>query len=178
MHKLRFVGLFLFFFALLAVLSDLSGAPKGWGYVLRGAASFLQPVLTGWHMEVHPERQPTLWLVRGGQSLPFQFGLEKWALSLLPFLSLVIATPVLSLTRRASVAALGIGAMFVLDLIIILLYPTLVVRGAITDIVGTFLGLLTFVGAPVILWFALTFRELSSVWRFEFPTPTTARSKP
>ena len=30
---------------------------------------------------------------------------------------------------------------------------------------GTFLGLLTFVGGPVILWFVLTFRQLQAVWR-------------
>ena len=49
-----------------------------------------------------------------------------------------------------------------------LLYPWLVGNpDAVTDIVGTFLGLLTFVGGPVILWFALTYRELRGVWRLE-----------
>ncbi len=57
-------------------------------------------------------------------------------------------------------------ALFALDLVVLLLYPWLVGSpNAVTDITGTFLGLLTFVGAPVILWFMLTFRELGAVWR-------------
>jgi hypothetical protein len=69
--------------------------------------------------------------------------------------------------RRWLLAALiGIAGFFLLDLLVVLLYPLLVTRpNAVTDITGTFLGLLTFVGAPIILWFALTFERLRSVWR-------------
>ena len=61
---------------------------------------------------------------------------------------------------------MGVVGLFALDLLILLLYPFLVGSpNAFTEIIGTFLGLLTFVGGPVILWFALTFRQLQSVWR-------------
>ena len=64
------------------------------------------------------------------------------------------------------VIAILLVVLFALDLMILLVYPFLVGSpNALTDIAGTFLGLLTFVGGPVILWFALTFRELRDVWR-------------
>jgi len=88
------------------------------------------------------------------------------ALSLLPLLALLGATPGLDARAIALRAALGIAGLFVLDLLVLLLYPWLVGNpNAVTDIVGTFLGLLTFVGAPVILWFVLTYRILREVWR-------------
>ena len=46
-------------------------------------------------------------------------------------------------------------------IVIVAVFPLLVFyKNAFTDIIGTFLGLIAFVGAPVIIWFALTFREL------------------
>ncbi|MEO8605087.1 MAG: hypothetical protein ABI629_21145, partial [bacterium] len=66
----------------------------------------------------------------------------------------------------AARAAIGVAALFALDLLVLLLYPWLVGNpNAVTDITGTFLGLLTFVGAPVILWFALTYRSMRDVWQ-------------
>jgi hypothetical protein len=46
------------------------------------------------------------------------------------------------------------------------LFPVLVFyKNPFTDVLGTFLGLITFVGAPVIIWFALTFRQLQQILR-------------
>ena len=56
------------------------------------------------------------------------------------------------------------------------LYPWLVGNpNAFTDIVGTFLGLLTFVGGPVILWFALTYEQLRGVWALDPAMDEAAR---
>lgn len=58
--------------------------------------------------------------------------------------------------------------LFALDLLILALYPWLVgAPNPLTDILGTFLGLLTFVGGPVILWFALTYEQLRGMWKLE-----------
>ena len=85
---------------------------------------------------------------------------------MLPLLSLLGATPGLGAGAIALRALAGIAGLFALDLLILLLYPFLVGSpNAFTDIIGTFLGLLTFVGGPVILWFVLTFKQLRPVWR-------------
>ena len=64
---------------------------------------------------------------------------------------------------RRRLGLMGAGGLlcFAIDTLIVALFPLLVFyKNAFTDVVGTFLGLVAFVGAPVIIWFALTFREL------------------
>ena len=166
--KAAFVARFLAVFAVLVVAGWLTDAPKGYAAALRVAATITSPLANGWSLEQRPS--PTgrqeIWFRRGNEQLRLGLGLEALALGLLPLLSLLGATPSLGLAGLATRAVLGIAALFVLDLLILLLYPLLVGSpNAVTDIAGTFLGLLTFVGGPVILWFALTFRQLHTVWR-------------
>jgi hypothetical protein len=166
--KLAFVVRFLAVFALLIAAGWLSGAPARYASALRVAASFTSPLANGWSLE---QRAPItgrqeIWFRRGNDQLRLGLSLEALALGLLPLLSLFGATPGLGAARLAGRAAIGVIALFALDLAILLVYPFLVGSpNALTDIIGTFLGLLTFVGGPVILWFALTFRELHDVWR-------------
>lgn len=169
MSRTRFVGRFLLLFALLVTLGGLSGAPRGYATALRLAATAASPLVNGWNLE---QRAPAadgrqqLWFRRGNAQLRLELGLAQLALGLLPLLALLGATPGLGLGALARAALLGSAALFLLDLGVVLLYPWLVAHpGALTDLVGTFLGLLTFVGAPVILWFALTFHQLRPVWR-------------
>ena len=82
-------------------------------------------------------------------------------MGLVPLLALLAATPKLGLRHRAVLMAVGTALNFLVDSVILALFPLLVFyKNAFTDVVGTFLGLIAFVGAPVIIWFALTFREL------------------
>jgi len=166
--KLAFVIRFLAVFALLIVVGWWSTAPVAYAGALRVAASFTSPLANGWSLEQRPETtgRQEIWFRRGNDQLRLGLSLQALALGLLPMLSLLGATPGMGPARMAGRAAIGIAALFALDLVILLLYPALVgSKNALTDIVGTFLGLLTFVGGPVILWFALTFRELHDVWR-------------
>jgi len=165
MSRTRFVAVFLGSFLLVVTLSALVDVPRYYGATLRGLAAVTQPALTGWRFEERPGVQPPLWLRSGERRIPFYFSLEKWALGLYPLLSLIAATPRLSWKRRLACVAGGIGGLLMLDLLVVLLYPFLIKEGALPQIIGQFLGLVTFVGAPVILWFALTFREMSGVWR-------------
>jgi len=56
---------------------------------------------------------------------------------------------------------IGTATLLLVDALIVALFPLLVFyKNAFTDVIGTFLGLIAFVGAPVIIWFGLTFREL------------------
>ena len=53
---------------------------------------------------------------------------------------------------------------FMISALIVALFPLLVFyTNAFTDIIGTFLGLIAFVGAPAIIWFGLSFRELQGL---------------
>jgi hypothetical protein len=80
------------------------------------------------------------------------------------------ATPGLHIRRRALLMLVGAGLCLLIDTLILVLFPLLVfyqtgdspatIGSASIDVLGTFLGLVGFVGAPVIIWFALTFREL------------------
>jgi len=163
-----FVGRFLALFALLAVLGFISDAPRHYADALRVAGTVTSPLLNGWSLEQRDAAagQQEIWFRRGNDQLRLALGLQPMALSLLPLLALLGATPGLDARAIALRAALGIAGLFVLDLLVLLLYPWLVGNpNAVTDIVGTFLGLLTFVGAPVILWFVLTYRILREVWR-------------
>jgi hypothetical protein len=168
-----FVGRFLLLFALLVALGWALAAPRGYAAALRGAATLTSPLVNGWSLERRdaPAGRQEIWFRRGNSELRLALGLEQLALGLLPLLALLGATPGLGSRRLATSAIAGVAALFALDLLVVLAYPWLVGSpNALTDIVGTFLGLLTFVGGPVILWFALTYQQLRGVWRLE-PSP-------
>ncbi|MGE0519815.1 MAG: hypothetical protein AB7P78_12540 [Candidatus Binatia bacterium] len=166
----RFIARFLALFALLIAAGGYANAPAGYARALRATASVMSPMVNGWSLEQRPAPagQQEIWFRRGNQQLRLALGLEQLALGALPLLALLGATPGLGLRRLALCAAVGCAALFGLDLAIILAYPWLIASpNAVTDIIGMFLGLLTFVGAPVILWFALTYAQLRHVWRLQ-----------
>ncbi len=178
MSKLAFIGRFLALFALLILLGWFARAPARYAGALHATANVIAPATSGWWLETRSDQGGTgqLWLRRGEQEMRMLLSLEALALSLLPFLALLGATPGLGWRQLLIRAAIGCAGLFALDLLVLLLYPVLVpsptaaptttarVAEALTDISGTFLGLLTFVGGPVILWFALTFDRLRGVW--------------
>ena len=165
--RAAFVARFLVLFALLAYGGFLSDAPRRYAGVLRVAGTATSPLINGWSLEQReaPSGRQEIWFRRGNDQLRLALGLQSMALSLLPLLALLGATPGLGVRGLASRAAIGVTALFGLDLLVVLLYPWLIDRSAVADVAGTFLGLLTFVGGPVILWFALTYRALRDVWR-------------
>jgi hypothetical protein len=72
--------------------------------------------------------------------------------------ALLGATPGIALRRHAALIVAGIFLCFVFHAFVVILFPLLVYyKNPFTDVVGTFLGLTSFVGAPVIIWFALVF---------------------
>jgi hypothetical protein len=168
MNKLAFIGRFLLVFALLITVGWLTNAPSRYARSLQTVASFAGPVTSGWWLEERVNRGVTqIWFRQGEQELRLLLSLEALSLGLLPLLSLLGATPGLGVRRLFFCVLIGSVGVFALDLLVLLLYPFLVLHpNAFTDITGTFLGLLTFVGAPVILWFGLTFTQLRPVWGF------------
>lgn len=166
--KAAFVARFLGVFALLIVAGWLTGAPQRYAAALRAAASVTSPFANGWSLDGRDRAggRQEIWFRRGNDELRLGLSLDALAFGLLPLLALLGATPGLGAARLAARVAAGAAGLFVLDLLVLLLYPYLVGSpNAFTDIAGTFLGLLTFVGGPVILWFVLTYRQLRAVWR-------------
>jgi hypothetical protein len=163
-----FVLRFLVLFGLLATLGFWLRVPQGYGEALRLAGSLTSPLVNGWTLERRPAADglQQVWFRRANDQLRLAIGLEQMALSLLPLLALLGATPGLGAAALAARAGLGLAGLFLLDLLVVWLFPWLVGSpGPTTDILGTFLGLLTFVGGPVILWFALTYDRLRDVWQ-------------
>ena len=165
--RTAFVARFLALFALLIVGGWITDAPRRYAEALRVAGTITSPLVNGWTLERRDAStgRQEVWFRRGNDQLRLAIGLEQMALSLLPLLALLGATPGLGARGFALRAAIGVAGLFALDLLVIWLFPWLVQRGPVTDVIGTFLGLLTFVGGPVILWFALTYRTLRHVWR-------------
>lgn len=168
MSRTAFVARFLGLFAALILAGSALGVPARYASLLAAAAGAASPLVTGWWLEPRPAAAggAGFWYRSGETAIPLQLSLEALALGLLPLLSLIGATPGLNARRLLTAAALGATGIFLLDLLVLVLYPLLVSRpNPLTDIAGGFLGLLTFVGGPVILWFVLTFDRMKGVWR-------------
>ena len=187
MSKPAFVGRFLAIFALLIVAGWATQATSRYASMLRTTVAAVSPVVTGWWIETRDDGgKPQVWFRRSGvggtdeaqqdRQLKLLLSLDALALGLLPLLSLFGATPGLGWKRLLGGAAIGVLALFALDSLVLLLYPALVSGGALPDIAGTFLGILTFVGGPVILWFVLTFDRMRGVWRLPVRTSSGDRS--
>ncbi len=160
MKKGRFLGACLLLFALL--LGAWKGTQSGRWYTdgVLASAAIVGPMLHGWVLETRADEAGPVW-VHGGNRVKLSLQFDALAVGVVPLLALLAATPGLPLRRRATVMCVGVGLNFLADVLIVALFPVLVFyKNPFTDVVGTFLGLIAFVGAPVIIWFALTFREL------------------
>jgi hypothetical protein len=161
MKKTRFLANCLGVFALLLIA--WKGTPSGRWYTegMLAFAGVVGPMTHGWVLETDPHGQEKPAWVHGSNQVQLSIQFDALAVGLVPLLALLAATPGLSLRRRAGLMVAGGALNFMVDTLIITLFPLLVFyKNPFTDVVGTFLGLIAFVGAPVIIWFALTFREL------------------
>lgn len=161
MSKLRFLALFLLFFAILLGLWNVTPLSEWYTAALLEAARGIGPALHGWILEPASNGFPR-W-VRDEASVELKIQFDALAVGVVPLLALIGATPGLAPLRRLRVTAVAILLFFAIDVLIVVLFPLLVhYDNAATDIGGTFLGMIGFVGAPVILWFVLTFPQIRS----------------
>ncbi len=164
LNKLRFLGTFLVSFALLLVAWQGADGARWYTRGLLTAAALVGPALHGWVLETAPDgaTQPT-W-VHGDRHVRASVQFDALAVGLVPMLALLLATPAVCIRRRVLLLVSGAALYFAVDILIVALFPVLVFyKNPFTDVLGTFLGLITFVGAPVIIWFALTFRQFRQV---------------
>jgi len=160
MSKLRFLATFLLFFAILLALWNRTPAAEWYTGALLYAAAALGPALHGWILEPGAAGGFPVW-VRDPARVDLKIHFDALAVGLVPLLALVAATPGLAPLRHLRTAALAAVLFFAVDVAIIVLFPLLVhYNNAATDIGGTFLGMIGFVGAPAIIWFVLTFPQI------------------
>ena len=165
--KWRFAGTFLLMFAILIVVwwrFDVATRYRGCALA---TAQLVSPVVNGWWLDYdRPGLSNDVVFRRGDLQLPMLLQLPALSMGLMPFLSLVVATPGLG-WKRATVTAIG-GAVlyFLVDVIIVLAYPPIMDHpNIVKDTLGVFSGLVAFVVAPLGLWFVLTYPALRSIWQ-------------
>jgi hypothetical protein len=172
MRKFRFLSACLVVFGAFLVGWKLTDASRWYTEGMLALAGFFGPLLHGWVLEPNPGGVgPPTW-VEGSNRVDLTIQFDALSVGLVPLLALLAATPGLGRSRRLLLMAVGAALNFVIDALILALFPLLVwYKNAFTDVVGTFLGLIAFVGAPVIIWFALTFRELQQTLPSLRPRP-------
>ncbi len=159
MNKVRFLGTFLVLFAALLVVWSALDASRWYTSALLACAGLVGPPLHGWVLETNAPTGP-VW-VHGSNQVRAAIQFDALAIGIVPVLALLAATPGFALRRRVLVMCVGAALCFAIDALIVALFPLLVFyKNPFTDVIGTFLGLIAFVGAPVIIWGALAFREL------------------
>jgi hypothetical protein len=165
--KWRFAGKFLISFAILMVL----WAQSDFGTLYRSAAlavvGFLSPLVNGWQLEYDQPGAIAAVLFRSGRSeLPMLLQLPALSMGLVPFVSLILATPGQGAKRTAINVVLGSCLYFLVHVIVVLAYPLIMDRpNTVKDTLGVFTGLMAFVVAPLGLWFVLTYPALRSLWQ-------------
>jgi len=154
MRKARFLASFFFLFAVLLVLWTQSQASEWYTRLLLAVCGPLGTMLHGWILEAGT---PPVW-VHGAARVDLAIQFDALAVGLVPLVALLGATPGIPWRRHLFLIAIGIAICFVFHAFVVVLFPLLVYyKNAFTDVVGTFLGLTSFVGAPVIIWFVLVF---------------------
>ncbi len=155
MNKTRFLGAFLLWFALLLILWRLlPWVGSAWQALLVATGTLFGPVLHGWVLS--PEGSSLIWQ-RGQARVPLSLQFDALGAALVPTSALLLATPGMSWLARSLRCAWAACLLFAIQALVVVLFPVLVFyKNAATDVLGVFLGMLSFVGAPAILWFLLT----------------------
>jgi len=161
MNKGRFLCRFLAAFALLLVGWRWSDASQWCTRGLLAGAGLLGPSLHSWVLEAPPHGQAVPVWVQGQHRVSASLQFDALTVGVVPALALLLATPGLGFRRRMLLLVVAASLCFAIDTMIVALFPVLVFyKNPVTDVAGTFLGLIAFVGAPVIIWFGLTFPQL------------------
>lgn len=161
MTKLGFLARFLGGFAGFLTLWGLTPLAEWSETLVLGAAGTIGPATHGWVLlEAIGDSRFPVWQ-RGAATVELRIQFDALTIGLVPLAALIAATPGLSWTRRMSTGVVGSALCLAIDIVIVTLFPLLVhYENPVTGIGGTFLGLVGFVGAPVIVWFGLVHHDL------------------
>ena len=164
--KSRFAVKFLLTFALLLVVWWQLDVATRYRTAVLATAQLVSPIVNGWWLDYdQPGMVDPVVFRRADRQLPMLLQLPALSMGMMPFLSLVVATPGLGWRRLAATAGLGSLLFVVVHVLVVLTYPFVMDRpNFIKDTAGVFSGLVAFVVAPLGLWFVLTYPVLRSVW--------------
>lgn len=174
--KGRFAVRFLLAFAGLVVVWWLTDFGELYRVAVLATARVLSPLVNGWWLDYErPGLADPVVFRLGSEQLPMLLQLPALSMALMPFLSLVGATPGLGWRRGLLAAGAGSVLFFAVHVTIVLIYPVVMNRpNFIKDTVGVFSGMVAFVVAPLALWFALTYPALRNLWQLS-PPPRAGR---
>lgn len=162
MKKLLFLVRFLVSFALLLWAWSASGIAPAYTRAMLALAGVLGPITHGWMLQpVLPDGpQHPVW-VHGTARVDLTIQFDQLAIGLVPMIALFLATPGVPPLRRIRQIALGVLLSYLCNAAILAAFPLLVFyKNDFTDVFGTFVGMVGFVGLPAILWFALAFEDV------------------
>jgi hypothetical protein len=170
--KLRFAAFFSVTFTLLMVLWWAVDVAQFYRNAVLLVAQAVSPLINGWFLEHdRPGLVNEVVFRSGDRQLAMLLQLPALSMGLVPLLSLIMATPGMTMGRAAVRAALGAVLYFLLDTVVVLTYPFIMDHpNVVKDTLGVFTGLIAFVVAPLALWFVLTYPALRSTWRITPPS--------
>ena len=125
MNKVRFLATFLVIFAVLLVLWSRLDAARWYTAGLLACAGIIGPTLHGWVLETNADGGP-VW-VHGNSSVRAAIQFDALAVGIVPVLALLAATPALSLRRRSVLMCVGCALCFLVDALIVALFPLLAI---------------------------------------------------
>ncbi len=169
--KWRFAATFLLTFALLVVVWWEFDVATHYRAAALAIGQVLSPSINGWWLEYDPAAPGNAAFRLADRQLPMALDLGALSMGLMPFVSLVVATPGLRRGRRLFAVGAGCVLYFAIHVTVVVSYPLIMHRpNLIKDTLGVFSGLIAFVVAPLALWFVLTYPALRSVWHLSTPT--------
>lgn len=174
--KWRFAAKFLLTFAVLLVVWWRGDVATRYRSAALATAQLVSPVVNGWWLDYdRPGLVDPVTFRRGDRELAMLLQLPALSMGLMPFLSLVVATPGLGWKRTTLTALGGAVLYFFVHVVVVLAYPLIMDHpNVIKDTLGVFSGLVAFVVAPLGLWFVLTYPALRSIWQLG-PQPAARR---
>ena len=176
--KWRFAAKFLTAFAVLLVGWALIDFAALYRSAVLSAVQLVSPIVSGWWLDWdRPGLVGEVTFRTGDRQLAMLLQLPALSMGMVPLLSLVIATPGLTIAQTASRALLGAVLYFAVDVAVVLVYPFIMDQpNVVKDTFGVFTGLIAFVVAPLGLWFVLTYSALRPLWQLQ-SAPSSPRKK-
>ena len=166
--KWRFAGRFLLAFVALAGLWFFLDIPTWYREAILLISHIFSPGINGWYLHYASEEA---FFTHANKKIELLLDLNIRAMGLLPLLSLILATPGQGRKQLIRSVLLGSFLFFLLDVFVVLVFPWLLYEpNPVKDIIGFSLGILSFVAAPLVIWFGLTYSVLQEQWRLDLPS--------
>jgi len=167
--KWRFAGVFLLAFGVVLTLWWAVDFARFYEAAVLEAARLLSPLVNGWWLDYgRPGSAAEAVFRSGDRHIKMLLQLPALSMGIVPFIALVAATPGIGVKRAAITAAAGVVLYWLIDVIVVLVYPLIMNQpNMFKDTVGVFSGLVAFVLAPPALWFVLTYPVLRPLWQLD-----------